>query len=68
MVETQTAYQLWQLETLERLGSNPAGIAWRQLDQGAIALLARRLPGPTHNRVIGLRGDLVAETRPSSSC
>ena len=64
MVETQTAYQLWQLETLERLGANPAGIAWRQLDQGAIALLARRLPGPTHNRVIGLRGDLVAEIEP----
>jgi hypothetical protein len=64
MVETQTAHQLWQLETLERLGANPAGIAWRLLDQGAIALLARRLPGPTHNRVIGLRGDLVAEIEP----
>ena len=23
MVETQTAYQLWQLETLERLGAIP---------------------------------------------
>jgi hypothetical protein len=64
MVETQTAYRLWQLETLARLGANPHGIAWRQLDEGAIALLARRLPGPTHNRVIGLRADLVAEIEP----
>jgi hypothetical protein len=64
MVETQTAYRLWQLETLARLGANPHGIAWRQLDEGAIALLARRLPGPTHNRVIGLRADLVAQIEP----
>ena len=64
MVETQTAYRLWQLEALARLGANPHGIAWRQLDEGAIALLARRRPGPTHNRVIGLRADLVAEIEP----
>jgi hypothetical protein len=64
IVEAQTAYRLWQLETLERLGGNPLGIAWRQLDEGAIAQMARRLPGPTHNRVIGLRGDLVAKIAP----
>jgi hypothetical protein len=64
IVETQTAYRLWQLETLERLGGNPLGIAWRQLDEGAIAQMARRLPGPTYNRVIGLRGDLVGEIEP----
>jgi hypothetical protein len=64
IVETQTAYSLWQAETLADLAGNPLGIAWRQLDAGAIALLARALPGPSHNRVVGLRGDLVAEVEP----
>jgi len=64
IVETQTAYSLWQAETLAHLAGNALGIAWRQLDAGAIALLARALPGPSHNRVVGLRGDLVAEIEP----
>src|SRR5262245_13601205 len=63
IIETETAYRLWQLQTLQRLDGNPFGIAWRQLDAGAIALLARR-PGPAHNRVMGLRGDLIAEIEP----
>jgi hypothetical protein len=63
IIETETAYRLWQLQTLQRLGGNSSGIAWRQLDAGAIALLARRL-GPAHNRVLGLRGDLMAEIEP----
>jgi hypothetical protein len=63
IIETETAYRLWQLKTLQGLDGNPSGIAWRQLDAGAIALLARR-PGPVHNRVMGLRGDLLGEIEP----
>jgi hypothetical protein len=63
IIETETAYRLWQLKTLQGLGGNPSGVAWRQLDAGAIALLARR-PGPVHNRVMGLRGDLIGEIEP----
>ena len=64
MVETQTAYQLWQLETLERLGSNPAGIAWRQPRPRSNCAAGAPAARATHNRVIGLRGDLVAEIEP----
>src|SRR5262245_1248542 len=61
---TETAFSLWKLETFGRLGGNPLGIAWRQLDRGADAVLARRQPGPTYSRVMGLRGDLIAEIEP----
>jgi hypothetical protein len=64
IVEAETAYWRWQLETLARLEGDRRVIAWRQLDAGAIALKACGLPGPTYNRVLGLRGDLGAELEP----
>jgi len=64
ILATQTAFSLWQLETFGRLGGNPLGIAWRQLDEGAVAVLARGQPGPVHNRVMGLRGDHIGEIEP----
>ena len=64
IVEAETAYWRWQLETLARLARDCHVIAWRQLDAGAIALKACGLPGPAYNRVLGLRGDLGAELEP----
>jgi hypothetical protein len=54
-VETEAAYTLSRLQVLERLPGNPVGIAYRQLDGGGVALMARHLPVPFFNSVVGLR-------------
>jgi GNAT superfamily N-acetyltransferase len=54
-VETEAAYTLSRLQVLERLPGNPVGIAYRQPAKGVTALMARHLPVPFFNNVVGLR-------------
>jgi hypothetical protein len=64
ILETETAFYLSWLERLDALAGNALGLAWRQLDAGAIAQMARDRPVPAYNRVLGLRADVVAEIAP----
>jgi hypothetical protein len=41
---------------LERLPKNPIGVAYRRIDERIAALMARQIPSPSFNRVVGLRG------------
>jgi GNAT superfamily N-acetyltransferase len=54
-VRAEAAYTLSRLQVLERLPGNPVGVAYRQLEDGAIAFMARHLPLPSFNNVVGLR-------------
>jgi hypothetical protein len=54
-IETEIAYTLSRLKVLERLPGNPVGVAYRELEGGAVALMAQHLPIPDFNCVIGLR-------------
>ena len=53
-VECEMAYRVSRMRALERLAGNPVGIAIRQLEGGAVALMARHLPVAPFNSVIGL--------------
>jgi len=55
ILDIESAYTLSRLRVLERIPGNPIGVAYRQLDDGIVALMARHLPSPSFNRVIGLR-------------
>jgi GNAT superfamily N-acetyltransferase len=54
-VEAEAGYTLSRLQVLERLPGNPVGIAYRQPADGVTALMARHLPVPSFNSVVGLR-------------
>jgi GNAT superfamily N-acetyltransferase len=54
-VECEIAYTVARLRVLERLEGNPVGITIRPLEGGAVALMARHLPVPNFNSVVGLR-------------
>ena len=54
-VRAEAAYTLSRLQVLERLPGNPVGVAYRQLDDGAVAFMARHLPVASFNNVVGLR-------------
>ena len=53
--EAAIAYTLTRMKVLERIPSNPAGIAYRSFGD-ATALAAQFLPSTSFNRVVGLRG------------
>jgi hypothetical protein len=52
-VETEAAYTLSRLKVLERLPGNPVDVAYRLIEGGPVALMARYLPD--FNSVVGLR-------------
>src|SRR5262245_44022138 len=64
ILEAETTYRLAQLQCLEVSDGNVLGLAWQQLDAGALAQMARRRPAPAYNRVRGLRADHVAALEP----
>jgi Acetyltransferase (GNAT) domain len=63
-VETEAAYTLSRLKVLERLPGNPVGAAYRLIEGGAVALIARHLPVPNFNGVVGLRAGQEREIEP----
>ena len=54
-IEIDVAYTISRLQVLERLPGNPIGVAYRRIDERIVALMARRIPSPSFNRVVGLR-------------
>jgi GNAT superfamily N-acetyltransferase len=54
-VAAEACYTLSRLQVLERLAGNPVGVAYRQPEDGVVALMARHLPVPSFNAVVGLR-------------
>jgi hypothetical protein len=54
VTEAATAYTIARTRILESIPGNPIGIAFRTLDN-AVALMARHLPSPPFNSVVGLR-------------
>jgi ribosomal protein S18 acetylase RimI-like enzyme len=55
VIEAEIGYTLARMQVLERMPQNPVGIAYRRLDDNAVALAARHLPSASFNRVVGLR-------------
>ena len=54
VTDVATAYTIARMRTLESIPGNPIGIAYRTQDN-AVALMARHLPSPSFNSVVGLR-------------
>lgn len=54
-IAAEDAYTLSRLRVLERIPGNPIGIAYRALDEGLIAMMARHLASPSFNSVRGSR-------------
>jgi GNAT superfamily N-acetyltransferase len=63
-LDAEASYTLSRLQVLERLPGNPVGIAYRQLDGGGLALMARHLPVPYFNSVFGLGAGQEAQVAP----
>jgi GNAT superfamily N-acetyltransferase len=54
-IAAEDAYTLSRLKVLERIPGNPIGVAYRTVDGGVTALMARHLASPSFNSVRGLR-------------
>jgi GNAT superfamily N-acetyltransferase len=54
-IDAENAYTLSRMQVLERIPGNPIGIAYRQVDDGVVARMARHLPVPHFNSIVGLR-------------
>ena len=59
-IETEGAYTLSRMSVLARLDGNPVGIAHRKAGNGW-ALMARNLPVPSFNAIIGLEAGNASE-------
>ncbi len=53
VLAADVSYTISRMQVLERIPGNPVGIAYRRIDESAVALLSRFLPSFT--RVVGLR-------------
>jgi hypothetical protein len=53
-IDIEVAYTLSRMRVLERIDGNPVGIAYRKVGKNGWALMARHLPVPSFNAVIGL--------------
>jgi hypothetical protein len=63
-LECEIAYTQSRMAVLERIPGNPIGIAYRHLEGGAVALMARHLPVPGFNSVVGLRAGHETQLEP----
>ena len=63
-LDAEASYTLSRLQVLERLPGNPVGIAYRHIEGGVVALMARHLPVPYFNSVIGLTAGHEAQIAP----
>jgi GNAT superfamily N-acetyltransferase len=55
IMAADAAYTVSRLQVLERLPGNPIGVAYRHIEGRITALMARHIPTPSFNRVLGLR-------------
>ena len=63
-IAIDVAYTISRLQVLERLPDNPVGVAYRQIDGRIAAFMARQIPSPSFNRVVGLRAGDAAHIAP----
>jgi GNAT superfamily N-acetyltransferase len=63
-VGAEAAYTLSRLQVLERLPGNPVGVAYHQPVDGLVAFMARHLPVPNFNSVVGLRAGQEQHVEP----
>ena len=63
-IEVDVAYTISRLQVLERLPKNPIGVACRRIEERIAALMARHIPSPSFNRVVGLRAGDEAHVAP----
>jgi len=61
--EAAAAYTVARLRVLESIPGNPIGVAIRRTDN-VVALMARHLPAPAFNSVVGLRPGQADRIRP----
>jgi GNAT superfamily N-acetyltransferase len=60
----ELGYTLSRMKVLEGIPGNPIGIAYRRVDEGTVALMARYLPSPSFNTVVGLRAGQAHHVAP----
>jgi len=60
-LSTDVAYTISRMKVLEQLPGNPIGIAYRRIDETAVALMSRL---PSFSRVVGLRAGHVQQIEP----
>lgn len=53
-LDCEVSYTLSRMRVLERIEGNPVGVAYRKAGKSGWALLARHLPVPSFNAIIGL--------------
>jgi GNAT superfamily N-acetyltransferase len=63
VIEAAASYTVARMQVLEAIPGNPIGIAFRRTDN-AVALMARHLPSPAFNSVVGLRQGQAAQIEP----
>src|SRR5215813_9340448 len=63
-IAAENDYTLSRMRVLERIPGNPIGVAYRVVDEGVTALMARHLPSPSFNSVRGLRAGHVRHIEP----
>ncbi|MGX9965621.1 hypothetical protein ACVFYP_20010 [Roseomonas sp. F4] len=63
VADVELAYTLSRMAVLERLPGNPMGIAVRR-ERQVVALMARQIPSPSFNRILGLGGADAALVAP----
>jgi hypothetical protein len=63
IIDANVAYTVSRMQVLERIPGNPVGIAYRRIGH-VTAFMARHLPSPSFNRVVGLRGGDEAHIAP----
>jgi GNAT superfamily N-acetyltransferase len=62
VLAVDVAYTISRMQVLERIPGNPLGIAYRRIDEGAVALMSRVLP--VFARVVGLRAEHAPHIAP----
>jgi len=63
-VAAELAYTIARLTVVQRQPGNPFGVAFRRIDDNAVALIARHIPVPSFNSVVGLRAGHATEVAP----
>jgi ribosomal protein S18 acetylase RimI-like enzyme len=63
-LECEMAYTMSRMGVLERIPGNPVGVAFRHLEGGAVALMARHIPYAGFNSVVGLRAGHEQQIEP----
>src|SRR5262245_41422427 len=63
-LQVEAAYTLARLQVLERISGNPIGVAYQELADGAVALMAKNLPSPGFNSVVGMCAGLEPHVAP----